>query len=215
MEFLNEWLAPGTAFTLVIVASVTAAFTRIELLSKSYRLRKRLKEEVELHDKLEDALLKPELQRVIARDTITYLKLRNSPVAVGEYLKTLYWLALPLGFLTLTVLIGLIIQSANTDPSVFNAWNATIAVLLEALQSPLFYVTLLTALIFGVSKVVTLKRQPYPGDMRKALARVRDLNTEAKRDTARSKLDSKTSKPEQDLDKKSTLSTGTTTEEIK
>ena len=76
MDF-SSWLEPGALGTVVVLAIVVASLARVEHLGSAFRLRKRLKEELELAEKLPNGEQKLELFRLIDMDMAKYNDVRN------------------------------------------------------------------------------------------------------------------------------------------
>ncbi len=100
MDF--TWAGPGTLGALIGSAVAVALLARIEYLNSAYRLRKRLKDEAELADKLPDSEQKSMLQAIILSDTAKYNTYRSR-----EY-STLPMIMVTLVMLAAVLVIGLL-----------------------------------------------------------------------------------------------------------
>ena len=77
MDWLKDWIGPGTVGTLFISAVVAALLARLEFLNSSYRLRKRLKEELELAEKMPEGRVKHFFYEILKEDADRYVLARG------------------------------------------------------------------------------------------------------------------------------------------
>ncbi|NYF13620.1 hypothetical protein HDC34_001914 [Pseudoclavibacter sp. JAI123] len=155
---LSSLIAPGALGSVIIAALAVALLARVEYLNSSFRLRKRLKEEMDLADKLPGNEDKEELLRLINLDLKRYNLSRNPERKRNRrmYWRPLVAMALTLGGYFISDFGSLV---GITDP---------------VSQNITYFLIFLSALLLLSSLSGVWKRQ---GEIRRELA---DLKEEAR-----------------------------------
>ncbi|WP_394255820.1 hypothetical protein [Pseudoclavibacter helvolus] len=77
MDWLKLFTEPGNLGTLALVAIITALLARLEFVSSAVRVRRRMKEELELVSKLPESPERDRLADLVQRDLTEYLRPRE------------------------------------------------------------------------------------------------------------------------------------------